>query len=180
MLTNEELQKIEAINAEVYAGGYVTGNDVMGLIATVLRLDKEVRWMGKCGGRCQRRPTMKQWDELTEAEVDALEGVDLSEAVADAMGRCIYHWAGKVWLGTDTANRFCNWQPHSDANQALEVWQALIAANSKIEFGMSGDGAWVMFPDKWGEGGTIIASGTLCEAICRAYLKVRLADDADE
>ena len=117
---------------------------------------------------------MKPWNELTEAEVDSLEGWALSWAVGEAMGHCFYVGSCTKQLCAEKDGAMRYWHPHFDANQALEVWQALIAANSKFEFGMSSDGAWVMFPDKWGEGGTIIASGTLCEAICRAYLKERL------
>ena len=105
---------------------------------------------------------MKKWHELTHVEIDALMGWDLSEAVGEAMG----------------INRpvVVTWHPHEDANQALEVWGALLRLDEVYMLKMGTKGAIVYDAFRPERRDT---KGTFCEAICRAYLKARQAEPDD-
>jgi len=123
---------------------------------------------------------MKPWNELTEAEVDALGGDELAGYVAEARGI-----AGK-WL--EPPESFVPYYTLQDVTReepcytgivglitdyALEVWQALVALDTGYTLEMDFEDAGVYHS---GRDELLVASGTFCEAICRAYLKERLAD----
>jgi len=115
---------------------------------------------------------MKLWKELTEAEVGALEGNRLDEYVARALAKPCYVDHGSVWLPTEHPAKNLRWHPHDDANQALEVWAEMDRVEP-VMYVICGDA--VIEVD-----GVELANADFCTAIARAYLKVRLADDADE
>ncbi len=115
--------------------------------------------------------------DLTHEEIDALGGQELSEAVGHALpwltverllGLNVPWWG---WRRGDIVMGRSEWHPHKDANQALEVWAALVGIDDSAMLHMAHThasieiltmGEWRSFP-----------VGTFCEAICRAYLKAR-------
>jgi hypothetical protein len=115
---------------------------------------------------------MKPWNELTDDEIDELEGEDLSWAVGEAMGYEMSRaWhTGKVWA--KKPGKACDyWYPTENANLALEVWGNMERVEPTMVV-MGGDA--VIEVD-----GAELADTDFCTAICRAYLKVRLADETD-
>jgi len=111
---------------------------------------------------------MKPWSELTEAEVDALEGNMLDEYVARAMAKPCYVVHGSVWLPTEPPAKNLRWHPHDDAWQALEVWGAMERVEPTM---VVAGGDAVIEVD-----GVELADADLCTAIARAYLKVRIGE----
>lgn len=104
--------------------------------------------------------------------IDELSGPALSVAVAEAMGEP-NEWdddLGECFLLVDLGEPEgvcpCElWHPHDDANQALEVL-AVMPAPYYVE--SQHGGTW------FARGGNAeYASGTFCEAICRAFLKAK-------
>jgi len=132
-----------------------------------------------------------KWTELTPEEIDALEGDELDLAVGEAMGyemskvrdsfKRRYTKERRVRLKKPNG-RTGFWYPHDDANQALEVWAAMPKDDSEhfhaltlwFDSSVDLDVDYEAMRHYRGE------SGTFCEAICRAYLKVRLTEESTE
>jgi len=119
---------------------------------------------------------MKSWDKLTHNEIDALSGNELSRAVWMAMGVHGYILPDDlvIYIAQDKTRSV--WHSHEDANQALEVWGALLEIDDDFYLVMdSEDGINIYhrysFP--------AIGSGTFCETIYRAYLKARQCERDD-
>ena len=121
----------------------------------------------------------KKWTELTPDEIDTLESEVLSWVVGEAMGYRVYVGSCTKQLCARKDGAMKYWHPHSDANQALEVWRELCKLDDHMQLTMAINDAMIdtLMPD---DRCPIVAEGAFCEAICRAYLKVRLADDANE
>jgi len=120
----------------------------------------------------------QKWTELTEAEIDSLEGDALSWAVGEAMGipDVTREIDGKMWsfykMSGPVGNFWSVWQPHIDANQALSVWAA---AREIAAFALFWQGDLVTIrANTVARGYVIVAEGAhFCESICRAYLRVK-------
>ena len=120
-----------------------------------------------------------KWNELTDAEIDVMDGPELDFHVADALGWGPYrydrHHGGQVMARHSDSNVMRQWHPHTDANQAREVWAAMAAIDDHVELTMACDDV-VIDTSSYGQV-TILAEGDFCAAICRAYLKARLDSD---
>jgi hypothetical protein len=121
------------------------------------------------------------WNELTDAEIDVMDGSELDFHVADALGwepyRYDRHHGGQVMARHSDSNVMRQWHPHDDANQALEVWAQMPSeVNLFHALTLWADGLAEADIQHEVDGPYIGASGTFCEAICRTYLKARLAD----
>lgn len=125
---------------------------------------------------------------LSDEQIDKLEGDALAWAVGNEMGIDVkYDSAVGTYLGGDWTDP-CGWyKPYEDANQALEVW-AELAKHDAYHLTLRSPDNCLGYPEATvyrnkypvvGHGGYVaVAHGDFCEAICRAYLKVR-ANDAD-
>lgn len=121
----------------------------------------------------------KKWNELTETGIDALEGAALSWAVGEAMGYTLLKKDGVI-LYEEEREWWEPWKPHSDANQALEVWAAMpgqfdyhvVMRPAENIFGFS---EVTVYRDDRAQFNQV-ASGDFCTAICRAFIKVRLVE----
>lgn len=108
--------------------------------------------------------------KLTAEQIDALEGIELSYHVGCAMGKDIeYDDVLGAYYGGDCTDPDAWYQPHADANQALEVWAAMPSDDKVVEMWMPDDVEACCYIGYT----RIRCYGDFCTAICRAFLKAR-------